>query len=104
VCPPVVLDLIVCAPWQPPCYPRPPIYREFECILSSPKCSNPEKLLSGKLLWIKPVPPPSMELNNKALLFWGHAAMFEARVEVVHPPEAAALSCPVEACMNLEII
>jgi len=38
-----------------------------------------------------------MELNNKALLFWGHAAMFEARVEVVHPPEAAALSCPVEA-------
>ena len=43
-----------------------------------------------------------MELNNKALLFWGHAAMFEARVEVVHPPEAAALSCPVEACMNIE--
>ena len=28
--------------------------------------------------------------------------MLEARVKVVHPPEAAALSCPVEACMNIE--
>jgi len=28
--------------------------------------------------------------------------MLEARVEVVHPPEAATLSCPVEACMNIE--
>jgi len=43
-----------------------------------------------------------MELNNKALLLRGHATMLEARVEVVHPPEAAALSCPVEACMNIE--
>lgn len=67
VCSPVVLDLIVCAPWQPPCYPRPP------------------------------VPPPSMELNDNALFLWWHAAMLEARVKIVHPAQAAALSCPVEA-------
>jgi hypothetical protein len=45
-----------------------------------------------------------MELNNKALLMRGHASMLEARVEVVHPPEAAALSCPVEPCMKIENI
>lgn len=48
VCSPVVLDLIVCAPWQPPCYPRPPTYGEFEWASSSPKFSNREKLLSRK--------------------------------------------------------
>jgi hypothetical protein len=28
--------------------------------------------------------------------------MLEARVKIVHPAQAAALSCPVEACMNIE--
>jgi hypothetical protein len=28
--------------------------------------------------------------------------MLEARMKVVHPPQTAALSCPVEACMNIE--
>ena len=43
-----------------------------------------------------------MELNNKAFLLRRHASVLEARVEVVHPPEAAALACPVEACMTIE--
>jgi hypothetical protein len=30
--------------------------------------------------------------------------MLEARMKVVHPPQAAALSCPVEACMNIESV
>jgi hypothetical protein len=38
-----------------------------------------------------------MEVDNKALLLWRQASMLEARVEIVHPPEAAALACPIEA-------
>jgi hypothetical protein len=38
-----------------------------------------------------------MEVDNKALLLWRQAPMLEARVEIVHPPEAAALACPIEA-------
>lgn len=30
-----------------------------------------------------------------------HASTLEARVEVVDPPEATALSCAVEACMKI---
>jgi len=29
-----------------------------------------------------------------------HAPTLEARVEVVDPPQPAALACPVESCMN----
>jgi hypothetical protein len=42
-----------------------------------------------------------MEVDNKALLLWRQASMLEARVEIVHPPEAAALACPIEALDRL---
>jgi len=38
-----------------------------------------------------------MEVNNKVFLLWRHAPVLKARVEVVDPPEAAALACSVEA-------
>jgi hypothetical protein len=43
-----------------------------------------------------------MEFNNEVFLLWRHAPMLEARVEVVDPPEAAALACPVEAYMAID--
>jgi hypothetical protein len=44
-----------------------------------------------------------MELDDKAFLLRRQASVLEARVEVVHPPEAAALARPVEACMSMSI-
>jgi hypothetical protein len=45
-----------------------------------------------------PAPPLRVELKDEALLVGGDAAAAEARVEVVHPPEAAALAGALETC------
>lgn len=42
-----------------------------------------------------------MELEDEAFFMGSHAPTLEARVEVVNPPEATALSCAVEACMEI---
>lgn len=42
-----------------------------------------------------------MELEDETFFMGSHAPTLEARVEVVDPPEAAALSCAVEACMEI---
>lgn len=49
---------------------------------------------------IRPVSPPSVQLKDEALFMGRHAPTLEARVEVVDPPQPAALACPVESCMN----
>jgi hypothetical protein len=61
-----------------------------------------QSCFSKVFFWIEPVTPSSMEFNNKVFLLWRHAPMLEARVEVVDPPEAAALACPVEAYMAID--
>ena len=43
-----------------------------------------------------------MEVNNKVFLLRRYSPMLEARVEVVDPPEAAALACPVKAYMTID--
>lgn len=40
-----------------------------------------------------------MELEDEAFFMRSHTSTLEARVEVIHPSEAAAFSCAVEACM-----
>jgi hypothetical protein len=42
-----------------------------------------------------------VKLEDEALFMWSHALTLEARVEVVHPPQAAALARPVEPCMEV---
>lgn len=42
-----------------------------------------------------------MELKDEALFMRRHAPTLEARVEVVDPPEAAALACAIKALYRL---
>jgi len=44
------------------------------------------------------VSPLGVELHHEAFLVGAHPAALEVRVEVVHPPEPAALPRPVETC------
>jgi sugar (pentulose or hexulose) kinase len=45
-----------------------------------------------------------MELKDEALFMRRHAPTLEARVEVVDPPEAAALACAIKACMEIQTV
>lgn len=67
---PVVLDLIICAAGQSSGNSRPP------------------------------VAPARVEVEDEALFLGGHAAAFEAGVEIVNPAQPAALACSVETYNN----
>ena len=45
-----------------------------------------------------PVSPEGVQLEYDALLLRRDLASLEVGPQVVHPPEPAALPCPVEAC------
>ena len=47
-------------------------------------------------IFLKPISPFGVELQDKAFLLRGHLAPLEARVEVINPTQPATLTCAVE--------